>query len=522
MARSRRTTSAGAWPLRTRWRRALYAALCAALLTPLVTAGPGIAPIAAGAQPPATLPSVSLPYRFTAALAGDTAWWTGVVAHGHRLPVRAGYTADLVANTYGNQAQPLLLSDRGGVVWSEAPFRVDATADTLRVAGGAPLVYVRAGTTLRDAYRYASRRYFPPSGRMPDPRLFAAPQYNTWIELTYDQNQRDVLRYARGAATHGFPPGVLMVDDNWQEAYGRWRFHPGRFPAPRAMVDSLHALGFAVMLWVCPFVSADTDVYRALRDSGYLVRDTTGQPAIVRWWNGASALLDFTHPGAAAWFMRQLDALRRDYGVDGFKFDGGDPEYYARTVAHRPVTANAHTALYGAVGLRYPLNEYRAMWGMGGQPLAERLRDKAHRWEDLPQLIPDATTAGLAGYPFAAPDMIGGGDYTSFRPGAPLDRELVVRWAQAAALMPMMQFSAAPWRVLAAADVAEAMPAGRSAIAARAAEQVHYAVQRFTPDELRAIAAPSAADRVMAGAHVMVRARVAAALDPHALGRDDV
>src|SRR5437016_356489 len=39
---------------------------------------------------------------------------------------------------------------------------------------------------------------------------------------------------------HGLPPGVLMIDDNWQEDYGKWTFHPGRFTDPKAMVNELH------------------------------------------------------------------------------------------------------------------------------------------------------------------------------------------------------------------------------------------------------------------------------------------
>lgn len=39
-----------------------------------------------------------------------------------------------------------------------------------------------------------------------------------------------------------------MIDDNWQEDYGKWDFHPGRFPNPKAMIDSLHQMGFKVML----------------------------------------------------------------------------------------------------------------------------------------------------------------------------------------------------------------------------------------------------------------------------------
>ena len=39
------------------------------------------------------------------------------------------------------------------------------------------------------------------------------------------------------------------------------------------------------------------------------------------------------------------------------------------------------------------------------------------------------------------------------------DEELVVRWAQIAALMPVMQFSAAPWRVLSPENFARVMDA---------------------------------------------------------------
>ena len=44
--------------------------------------------------------------------------------------------------------------------------------------------------------------------------------------------------------------------------------------------------------------------------------------------------------------------------------------------------------------------------------------------------------------------MIGGGQFTSFLGVERFDEELIVRSAQVHALMPMMQFSVAPWRIL--------------------------------------------------------------------------
>ena len=58
--------------------------------------------------------------------------------------------------------------------------------------------------------------------------------------------------------------------------------------------------------------------------------------------------------------------------------------------------------------------------------------------------------AGLLGYAYACPDMIGGGQFASFLgvDQTKLDQELIVRSCQVHALMPMMQFSVAPWRIL--------------------------------------------------------------------------
>lgn len=378
-------------------------------------------------------------------------WWAGIIQHGYLMPIESIYSVDTKANCYGNQAQPLLLSDQGNVIWCGNPFSLSYKKKNktilLKISGNNTGI-IRGGKTLRDAYLYASSHYFPPSGKMPDEALFRFPQYNTWIELQYNQNQDGIMAYAKGILQHGFPPGVLMIDDNWQEDYGTWKFHSGRFNAPKAMIDSLHAMGFKVMLWICPFVSPDSETGRELAEKGLLLKDYEGNPKIVRWWNGASYLLDFTNPGTVKWFKDQINGLMEKYSVDGFKFDGGDPEYYNEAVSYEKVTPNEHSELYATIGLDYPFNEYRATWKMGGQPLAQRLRDKSHTWEDLQLLIPNILLQGIMGYPFTCPDLIGGGEIESFRHLANIDQDLIVRSAQCHAFMPMMQFSVAPWRVL--------------------------------------------------------------------------
>lgn len=392
-------------------------------------------------------------------------WWGAAVNEGDKMPFDPGYSLDLAIDNRGNQTAPILLSSKGRYIWSEQPFKFSITATGVSITSADSVYTAKAGNTLREAFIACSKKFFPAGGQMPDSLLFSQPQYNTWIELLYNQNQADILKYAHAIVDNGFPPGVIMIDDYWGAHFGSFEFRKDRFPDAKAMTAELHRMGFKVMLWVCPFISPDTEAFREALAKRILLFDNKGnanlawkeakEPAIIPWWDGYSAQLDFTNPAAVQWFKEKLDKLVKNDGVDGFKFDAGDMEYYpANIVSYEKATPNRYCELWGQFGLLYPLNEYRAMWKRGGQPLAERLRDKYHTWTDLQKLIPHLATAGLMGYQFTCPDMIGGGDFSSFINDSILDQDLIVRSAQVHALMPMMQFSVAPWRVLDAAHLA--------------------------------------------------------------------
>jgi alpha-glucosidase (family GH31 glycosyl hydrolase) len=144
--------------------------------------------------------------------------------------------------------------------------------------------------------------------KIPHPLFFSRPQYNTWIELQYDQNEDDILKYAASIVGNGFPTGIIMIDDNWQKNYGEWEFSCERFDDPGGMMELLHTMGFKVMLWVCPFVGAATPTYRQLARSNKLMFATPEkrQPAMLRWYNGQSAIIDLSNPEGMAWYKAQL------------------------------------------------------------------------------------------------------------------------------------------------------------------------------------------------------------------------
>ena len=379
--------------------------------------------------------------------------WYGLAAvHGTKFPLnaRSSYSWHPTQNYTGNQESPILLSSRGRYLWSEKPYDADVADGVISVTNAAEDFVLSEGHgTLRAAFLDASRKYFPANGQIPPENFFLKPQYNTWAELIYDQSQASILRYAHGIIDNRMPAGILMIDDGWMDYYGGWRFNGHTFPDAKAMLDELHSLGFEVMLWICPFISPDSPEFRYLSSKGYLVCNADGSVAIRSWWNGYSAVLDLSNPGCAEWFDGVLGGLM-ELGADGFKFDAGDVYSYRdddRT--YGGVSAHDQCELWAKLGLKYRYNEYRATYKCAGLPLVERLCDKSHQWGSVSRLIPDALQQGIMGYPYVCPDMIGGGSFTDFLPGAPsLKPELFARYAQVAALMPMMQYSAAPWRVL--------------------------------------------------------------------------
>ena len=400
-------------------------------------------------------------------------WWGLCNSFGREMPFSAEtkFECDLRLENYGHQSLSFLCSDKGRVAWCAEPVGVKIANGRISMESdsGKIVLVEKAGANLAEAYRHALKTWFPPTGEEPELLYFSAPQYNTWIELTYHQNERDILAYAKSMVDHGLPPGVFMIDDTWQQAYGEWNFEASRFQNPKEMMDSLHAMGFKVLLWVCPFVSMDTPAYRRIAwgrnpddvkgyptKGGFLMeRRSDGRtvPAAVDWWNGRSALLDFTHPNAVAWFSEQLDRLVRDYGADGFKFDGGGVHFYSAkgggfAANDKSKSPAAQSALYGEFALKFKGSEYRNGFGFAGKPVIMRLHDKNHSWDALARLVPDMLAAGFVGCPFICPDMIGGGEWTAFLPGSPFDPEIFIRSAQIHALCPMMQISASPWRVL--------------------------------------------------------------------------
>lgn len=391
-------------------------------------------------------------------------WWGGSSADGIKMPFgRESRIHNDFRRLAENQTMPMFISNQGRCIWSEEPFEVQFEDGEIAIEGENVTIET-FGTNLREAYLGAMNKHFAPSGKTLPNDFFKIPQYNTWMEMTYFQTQQGVMDYAEGIIKNGFKPGILMIDEGWQKDYGNWTFDPLKFPDPKAMVDRLHEMGFKVMLWVVPYVRADglffiNHTLELLQNEAYtenlFLRDKDGDVLLCHWWNGYSAILDFTKEQDRNFMDKQLHALMDNYGIDGFKFDGGTLEDYTGIVSANKTVNTDHSAAernraWNEFGARYTYHEYKDSFKAGGRRSIQRIRDKMHSWENngLDDLIPNAISQGLLGHPFICPDMVGGGEWSFKARKLPVDMELFVRMAQCSALFPMIQFSWAPWEAL--------------------------------------------------------------------------
>ncbi len=380
----------------------------------------------------------------------DEFWWGGAVEDGFKMPLskKSFYELDYRVNATYNQVNPVWLSSKGRFLYIQGGSRFVVKDGEIQIFGAESYQLESGYGTLKGAYRAVAEKLFKKEERGIPTIMLTSPQYCTWVDILRNVTQEKVLSYAQSIVDGGMKAGILIIDDGWGKTYGQWEFTQA-FENPKQMIEELHKLGFKVVLWTCPFVSTTAKDFELLKEKGALVLDKEGNVAIREWWNGADAVLDGSHPFAFEWMETTLNHLMQEYGVDGFKFDGGDGMFYAHDdKTYKGVTPNEQSRLWAEFANKFEYSELRACFGYGGASIAQRLADKKCAWKEqgLMTLIPNMIQAGLCGYGYCCPDMIGGGNEMDFADGAPKDEELFLRSCQCSSLMPMMQFSYSIWR----------------------------------------------------------------------------
>ena len=296
--------------------------------------------------------------------------------------------------------------------------------------------------TPRDVYRDYVGITGTPRKSDATARQYEVPLWNTWAQFYTSVDQQKVLAYADGLAANGVPGHTVQIDDKWESNYGNFTFDTTKFPDAKAMSDHIHGLGFDVGLWVTMWINIDSASYPEAAAKGYLLMDGDDPSKVcnVEWWNGTAGILDLANPEARAWYEGKLRDLMERYGIDGFKFD---TRFFDETCRpHAGFTATDYVGLGAQLADQFDLQGagVRIHWtGSQKHGFVIRQLDKGTDWDSLRTAVTQDLAISTIGYPFVETDMIGG---SLGQP--PAEKETLVRWAQAASLMPLMYSSTSP------------------------------------------------------------------------------
>lgn len=285
---------------------------------------------------------------------------------------------------------------------------------------------------------------------IPDEMMFRKPIWSTWAQYHKEINQSLVMEFANNIIKNNFTHSQLEIDDDWTPKYGDMDFNVAKFPNAKEMVKQLNDIGFRVTVWLHPFFNIDSNAFLEAASNFFLIKQfESPQPELVSWWDGKLAgIIDVTNPKAVEWYLNKTTFLQQTYNISSFKFDAGEVNWLPLVYSAELDIPNEYTKQWAKLAYesdsRIRHQEVRVGCRSQDLPIFVRMLDKDSNWDytnGLKTLIPTALTFGILGYPFILPDMIGGNAYHT-NP----ERELYIRWMQANAFLPSLQFSIVPWQ----------------------------------------------------------------------------
>ncbi len=316
-------------------------------------------------------------------------------------------------------------------------------------ANGGPLsYYVFGGPTLGrvvEQFTYCTGRYGLP------PLWILGHHHARWEN---NESAERLIGIARGMRSRDVPCDAIHVDIGHMEGFRCFTWNRRTFPDPRGFINTMHALGFSVVLISDPGIKKDEswDVYKKGVEKGYFCKDAKGKVYHAPVWPGDSAFPDYTSPEVREWWGGLYEANIEE-GADGFWNDMNEPSLFTsvRTlpsdIRHKGggglpemTHARAHN-VYGMLMARAtregvdrlrpkvrPFVFTRSSFAGIQRYASSWTGDNTSNWEHLALSIPMIINMGLSGQVMTGPDI--GGFWRD------TNAELLARWMEAGVLYP--------------------------------------------------------------------------------------
>ncbi len=231
----------------------------------------------------------------------------------------------------------------------------------------------------------------------------------------------------------GIPIDNIVIDWlHWKEdQWGSHEFDPVRFPDPKGMVDSIHAMNGRVMVSVWPKFYANTEHFKEFNDKGWMyqlpLRDS------IKDWVGPGYLgsfYDAYDPEARKLFWHQMEEHYLPLGIDAWWMDASEPnirdctDLQYRKDLITPTALGPSTKYFNAYGLMNAEAIYDGQRGVdpdrrvflltrsgfAGQQRYSTVTwsgDIATRWEDMKSQISAGLNFAASGIPYWTQDIGG-------------------------------------------------------------------------------------------------------------------
>lgn len=292
-----------------------------------------------------------------------------------------------------------------------------------------------------------------------------------WQSRERYKTQDELLTVLKEFRQRQIPIDNIVLDWNyWPEnAWGSHEFDKTRFPNPKAMVDSIHALDARMMISVWPKFYVTTEHFKEFEKKGWMymkavkdsIKDWVGPGYVGSFYDAYSA-------DARKLFWEQMNEHLYSLGIDAWWMDASEPNVrdctpmdYRKALCG-PTALGSSTEFFNAYALenaeaiyngqRSENNNERVFLltrsgfaGLQKYSTATWSGDIASRWEDMKAQIPAGINFSMSGIPYWTMDN--GGfcvekRYEKAKEGS-ADREewreLNTRWHQFGAFVPLFR-----------------------------------------------------------------------------------
>lgn len=297
-----------------------------------------------------------------------------------------------------------------------------------------------------------------------------------WQSRERYKTQDEILGALKEYRNRQIPIDNIVLDWNYWpvDQWGSHEFDKARFPNPKGMLDSIHAMNGRMMISVWPKFYMNTEHFKEFDKNGWMYQQAI-KDSIHDWIGYIGSFYDAYSDGARKLFWKQLKDHLYPLGIDAWWMDASEPNVRDCT------DMEYRKALCGPTALGPSTKYFNAYALMNAQAIYEGLReadpdtrvfqltrsgfsglqryatatwsgDIATRWEDMKAQIPAGLNFAMSGIPYWTMDIGGfcvegryvGGQQVFDQTGKENAddkewRELNTRWFQFGAFAPLFR-----------------------------------------------------------------------------------